>query len=323
LKRISDPFFFQSFGCLIGFDFHSSGLTTTVCGALKEALNKTNVGVFVAGGKGAASLKTPLEIAQSDISTAKIEKLQYASRMAAKVDNALIQDGFQLYHHCFFFTEKGSWSVIQQGMNLSSGYARRYHWLSDNIASFVYEPHSAICCDKRYEGVLDMTSRDSSEAQKISVDIVKENPANISVLNMKREHTLSPLDLTKRDLKMLKKAYELQPENYEELVAIRGVGPKSIRALALISELVYGKPASWKDPAKFSFAHGGKDGFPYPVDRANYDKSIEILKRAIEEAKTGEKERIQAIKRLKDFCAVVCCKVSDTNFGAERLIGHL
>jgi len=232
--------------------------------------------------------------------------------MSAKVDNSCIQDKYQLYHHCFVFSEDGKWAVIQQGMY--ERYARRYHWLSDNINSFVNEPHDAICCDRKENKVLDMTANESEEVRNISVDIVRDNPKHIEkylkepeqktlqsfeTLSFRPRHSI--INQEKINIEMLKKTYELQPRNYEELVSIKGIGPKTIRSLALISELIYGKRASWKDPVKFSFAHGGKDGYPYKISRRHYDKSISILRSAIENAKIGMKDRLYAIRRLNKF----------------------
>lgn len=316
LRRIANPFWFQALSCTIGFDWHSSGTTTTTLGALKENLNKNDLGIKIAGGKGNASRKTPSEIEifgeNFGLNENRIRGLVYSSKMAAKVDNSLIQDNYQLYHHCFVLTEKGSWAVIQQGM--FERYARRYHWLSDNVKDFVLEPHDAICCDRKEENVLNMTSKESLDAQKISVDVVNDSPkhlekyfkqpeqrtlSNFESLSFSPRHSIINQD--KMNMETLKKAYEIQPKTYEELVAIKGVGPKTIRGLALISDLVYGKKASWKDPVKFSFAHGGKDGYPYPVNRKVYDKSISILKEAIENAKIGDKERMHAVRRLNQY----------------------
>ena len=316
IKRLSNPYFFQALGCILGFDFHSSGLTTTVCAALKESINNLNLGITVAGGKGKTSRKTLGEIENSDLSTNNIEKLQYASKITAKVDTSLIQDSYQLYHHTFIFTEKGKWTVTQQGMN--NYYARRYHWLSDNVTEFVEEPHSAICCDKKQETVLDMTAKKSRENRKICVDLIKDNPKHLQrymklpaqrtldqFSNKTPEFSFSPrhdiIDMNKINIQTLQKAYEIQPENYEKLLAIKGVGAKTIRSLALIADIIYGKPASWKDPVKFSFAHGGKDNIPYPVDRKLMDDNTRLLKDAIRNAKVGDKDRIYALRRLKGY----------------------
>jgi len=299
LKRLSDPFFFQSFACVLGFDWHSSGVTTTVMGALKEGIVAEETGISVLGGKGKASKKTPEEIKNLDkafnFSEQKIYELVYASKMSAKVDNAVVQDGYQLYHHTFIVSEEGKWAVVQQGMSDKSRYARRYHWLSEKVIEFVKEPHAAICCDVTGK-TLNMSANESEEARKISVDLVKEGQENLKrlILDMKHE-----IDL--KNYKPLMDAHEFQPKNYEELVAIRGIGAKSLRALALLSSLVYGTEPSWRDPCKFAFSHGGKDGYPFPVDRKTYDKSIEILRTALDNAKLGNREKLEAIKRLKVF----------------------
>jgi len=324
LRRISDPYWFQAFSCVLGFDWHSSGTTTVTTGALKMALSPERHGIAVAGGKGKTSTKTPSDIQRLgdtfSFSTDKVAELVRASRMSAKVDNALVQDGYQLYHHAFFFTEKGEWAVVQQGMNDS--YARRYHWLSDQVKSFVDEPHSAICSQRQEQIVLDLTAAESSENRKATLDIVRDGPSHLRSfraqrslldygdispaptpeLNMPRRHELiALLDIGKAGRKALELAYEIQPSSYEELVALRGLGPKRIRALALISELIYGASPSWKDPAKFSFAHGGKDGTPFPVDRTTYDSTIQTLHESIEEAKLEKKDMYNAIKRLEQY----------------------
>jgi len=316
LRRLSNPYFFQALGCVLGFDFHSSGLTVTTLGALKESLNTLDIGVKIAGGKGKTSKKAPEQIedigTEFSLSTKQINRLVYSSKMSAKVDNTLIQDNYQLYHHCFILNEKGSWAVVQQGM--FDRYARRYHWLSSNVSSFVLEPHNAICGDKKENNVLNMTAKESEDAQKVSLDLVRDNPkhlekymkepaqrtlTNFEFFSMPPRHTIVNMD--KKNIESLRKAYEIQPGSYEELVSIKGIGPKTIRSLALISDLVYGKPASWRDPIKYSFAHGGKDGIPYPVNKAVYDGSISILRDAIDKAKIGDNDRIYAIKRLNKF----------------------
>ncbi|MBN2251512.1 MAG: DUF763 domain-containing protein [Candidatus Altiarchaeota archaeon] len=324
LKRISEPYWFQAFSCVIGFDWHSSGTTTTACGALKQAIDPETVGIYVAGGKGRASGKTPAEIGKAgelfDLSSQKVERLRYSSRLSAKVDNSCIQDGYQLYHHCFFLTEKGDWAVVQQGM--STGHARRYHWLSEGVECFVEEPHTGICCDSVADEVLDMTSKESTEARKVSLELVRDDPRHIERYlagknpqksladyggtgeerySMPGHHPVLDIDIGRKGMETLRKAYELQPENYEELVSLEGMGPKKIRALALVSRLVYGAKTSWRDPAKYSFAHGGKDGYPYPVNRETYDSTIQALNDALHEAKLERKDRLYAIKRLQDY----------------------
>ncbi|HIH43884.1 MAG TPA: DUF763 domain-containing protein [Candidatus Methanoperedenaceae archaeon] len=321
LRRVSDPFWFQAFSCVLGFDWHSSGTTTTTCGALKVALGSGDKGIFVAGGKGKTSRKTPVEIEDMakkvQFSEEATGRLVYASRMAAKVDSTCVQDGYRLYHHCFMFTENGKWAVVQQGMG--GIYARRYHWLSDSMEGFVEEPHRGICCDERRDKVLDMTSHDSEDVRKVSLDLVNDGPEHLRryfrrqqtllcdygetlpQLRMPAHHPVLDIDISERSMEVLKNAYELQPSSYEELIALEGMGPAKVRALALVSELVYGCAPSWQDPAKFSFAHGGKDGYPYPVDRETYDHSVAALADAIEGARMEKKEKLDALRRLHEF----------------------
>jgi hypothetical protein len=314
LKKLSDPFWFQAFGCILGFDWHSSGLTTTVCGALKEGVRgiEKDLGLFVAGGKGRTSRKTPSEIEQVgtylDIDPSN---LIYASKMAAKVDSSALQDGYQLYHHCFIFSKNGSWTVVQQGMNTSTRYARRYHWLGEEVKDFVCKPHSAICCDKKGTP-LNMVAEKSKKARKITTLLAKEKPEGLIAkikklqnLKLPAHHQVLVKNINPERLnKIFLSTYDKQPENFEELLGIKGVGPKTIRALSLISELVYGVTPSFNDPVRYSFAHGGKDGHPYPVDRKNYDLSINILKKAINSSKIEQAEKIRAIKRLHNFYPV-------------------
>lgn len=307
LKRLSDPFWFQSFGCLLGFDWHSSGLTTTVCGALKEGLRglENDLGIFVCGGKGKTSRKTPEEIEKiAHRFSLNPHSLVYASKISAKVDNTALQDGYQLYHHTFFFNKEGQWAVVQQGMNEQTSFARRYHWLSDNISDFVCEPHSGIASEKRERKVLNMVAKESEKAREISTKVALEKPEKnikqikkIQELSMPYEHEIR--NFRPENLKRIfLKTYEKKPKDFENLLGIYGVGPKTIRALSLISELIYGTKPSYKDPARFSFAHGGKDGYPYPVDKKQYEKSIEILKTAVQHSKIGYYEKLDALRRL-------------------------
>jgi hypothetical protein len=327
IRRLSNPFWFQALSCVIGFDWHSSGTTTVTCGALKEAINSEEYGFTVTGGKGKASRKTPREIEGIgelyNLSTTKIEDLKYSSRMAAKIDNTAIQDGHDLYHHVFLFSESGLWTVIQQGMNDQTNYARRYHWLSEHVDSFVCEPHDAILGEKRQKKVLDMSSRQSESSQKISVDLVNDDPRHLKtdwaeLTRPQNQRTLDNWMLSKRTSKpigyltlprsinwaKMKQIYDFQPKNYEELISLRGVGPKTVRALALISDLIYGEKPSWKDPVKYSFTVGGKDGVPFPVDRKAMDESTEIIRNGINQAKVGNKEKLHAFRRLQIFVTV-------------------
>ena len=310
LHRLSDPHWFQALGSVLGFDWHSSGLTTTACGAIKEGIRglEEELGFFVAGGKGKAALRTPENILGfGEALSIDPEGLVYASRMSAKVDNAGLQDGYAIYHHSFFFTADGNWAVVQQGMNKSNRYARRYHWLGESICDFTCEPHAAVCGGRGQKNVLNMVAEEGEEARKASAVIGCESPdtlikelKKVQTLKLPPRHHILAQDLhPDRLYKTFLAAYEAQPGNFENLIGLRGVGPKSIRALALLSELIYGASVSFRDPARFSFAHGGKDGHPYPVDRESYDRSIEILKQAVESAKIGNRQKMEAIKRLK------------------------
>ncbi|MDI6917777.1 MAG: DUF763 domain-containing protein [Thermoplasmatales archaeon] len=320
LKRLSDPFWFQSFSCVLGFDWHSSGTTTVTCGALKQVLNKANLGIFVAGGKGQASRRAPDEIRQISedfsLSTKKTNEFVRASKLAAKVDNTAIQDNYQLYHHIFVLSEKGKWVVVQQGLNPENKYARRYHWLSDNVRSFVLEPHAAICYQAKTKNTLDMTSKKSKEAQKTSLDLVKDGPDRLKMYFLpsrqarldlwldseaKRKRILELRMPQNINWKAVELAYELQPKNYENLLEVKGIGPATVRALALISELIYGSEVSWQDPAKFSFAHGGKDSVPFKINKKHYDTSIQTLQEVLSAAKLDNKEKLRALKRLSNI----------------------
>lgn len=314
LKRLSDPIWFQAFGCVLGWDWHSSGLTTTVTGALKEGIRglEEDLGLFVAGGKGRTSLKTPDEIQRwgERVSLGiSPNDLIYASRLSAKVDNTALQDGFQIYHHAFIFNREGQWAVVQQGMNTENRWARRYHWLGDKVKDFVDEPHSGIISEHKRKNPLNMVAHQSNEARKISAGLAKEKPKKtlavverLKEIKLPARHGIFFKDLRTENLnRILLKTYEQQPQNFEQLLGIRGVGPKTVRALALISELVYGAKPSYTDPVRYSFAHGGKDGHPYPVSKAQYDQSIEILRKALMEAKIGRTEKLEAIKRLSLF----------------------
>ncbi len=306
LRRVSDPFWFQAFGCVLGFDWHSSGVTTTVCGAMKEGTKNIthDLGLYFCGGKGATSRKTPQEIEKiADRISLNPAKLVYASKISAKVDSACVQDGYNLYHHMFIFTKRGDWSVVQQGMNTENHLARRYHWLSMNLESYVNEPHSAVCCDS-IKPTLNMVAQESELARKVTTEISTAHPDATKkvvekILNMPNHHPVFKLDINPQRLyKTLLRTYERMPASFESLININGVGPKTLRALALIGELLYGAAPSFRDPARYSFAHGGKDGFPYPVNRDTYNQSIAFLESAIRRTKLGNSEKVKALKRL-------------------------
>jgi hypothetical protein len=306
LARLSDPHWFQAFGCLLGFDWHSSGVTTTVCGALRLGLRglETDVGLFVAGGKGATSRKTPSEIATASEALGRdLSPLAYASRMAAKVDTVGVQDGYTLYHHTFVFTPDAEWVVIQQGMSDTTRYARRYHWLGSTVAEFVSDPHSAVVAERREERVLNLVAGEAQAHRAAITQVVRdERPEHVvrALTLPARHHVVTADDVPgPRLTRILMETYERQPETFERLLALPGVGAKTVRALSLAAEVMYGVPASFRDPAMFSFAHGGKDGHPYPVDRRTYDATIRYLEAAVRRARIGDVERLKALRRLE------------------------
>jgi uncharacterized protein len=343
LRRLSDPFWFQAFGCVLGFDWHSSGLTTTVCGALKEGLRgvEHEAGLYVAGGKGRASRGTPTEIATvGDWLVGDSTRLVYASRMAAKVDNTAVQDGYQLYHHTFLFTEAGQWAVVQQGMNTQNRLARRYHWLSETVRDFVCEPHEAICSDQRGDNVLNLVAQEAERSRLATNQTACTKPvvllgelARLKTMALPAHHHVSLAEIDPGRLgSVLLTTYERQPATFEALLGVPGLGPKSLRALALMAELVYGAPPSWRDPARFSFAHGGKDGHPYPVDTETYDRSIAILRSALQRTKIDGKEKTGALRRLDRLqsepadpepSAFVSERIAETSSGQMVVQGRL
>ncbi|MFQ6125632.1 MAG: DUF763 domain-containing protein [Candidatus Heimdallarchaeota archaeon] len=327
LTRISDPFWFQSLACVLGYDWHSSGTTTVLTGVMRTVLDTEKHHMAVAGGKGKRSKRTPYDLerigAAFDFSEAKVAALRKASRLIAKVDSAAIQDGYHLYHHTMIVTDSGDWAVIQQGMSELDKSARRYHWLSSDVKSFVANTGEKIACNFVRNNVLDMTAGGSETARKAAVDLITDNPTNLKRLytSLAKAHrpkgqasldkwlTGPELDRSARILHMpwrinwgaIQTAYELQPENFAGLLLVRGLGPATIRGLALVAEVIWGTTASWKDPAKFAFAVGGKDGLPFPVDRQAMDQSIQILRQGIEESKIGKKQALQALQRLGSF----------------------
>jgi len=315
LRRLADPYWFQALGCVLGFDWHSSGVTTTVCGALKEGLRplQRELGIYVAGGKGGASRQTPREIetyVEADGLTVDGPALVQASRLSAKVDNTALQDGFQLYHHVFFFTASGAWAVVQQGMEPTGRWARRYHWLSEEVQSFVEEPHAAVCCDRTVRPV-NLVAKESRACRDTTTALAQEHPGRVAqelarILESGR-HLQLPMAHEVPRAAYLEKAlldlYQSPPESFEELLGRPGVGPKTLRALALVAEVTYGAAPSYRDPVRYTFAHGGKDGTPRPVDRDLYDRTIDTLRRVLNEAKVDRTERLHALRRLAQYSA--------------------
>ena len=310
IRRMADPVWFQAFGCVAGFDWHSSGLTTTLCGALKEGLTLLGdeLPVAVCGGKGRAALRTPDDLKNYGVRWA-IDTAPFAamSRLCAKVDNSLVQDGYDLYHHVFVLSQDGDWAVIQQGMNGKERTARRYQWLSRDDLDVTCEPHTGVTCD-RTEKTLNLVAEESGTARDATMAFIRENPDKMNdawkdvCLSMPERHYITPGDVDGTRLsKIFRVLHESHAATYRDLIQIRGVGPRTLAALTLISEIVYDAPPSFKDPARFSFAHGGKDGHPFPVDRKTYDCSISFLKECLDRAKVKDREKIDAFRRLAQY----------------------
>lgn len=366
IRRIADPVWFQSLGTVLAFDWNSSGLTTILTAALKEAIRfeERDLGIFICGGKGKTSRKTPDEIVwwgeRLALPEQNVNNLVYNSRMAAKVDSALVQDGFQIYHHSFFFSKNGSWSVVQQGMKLGNqndfpapsvarggakrnrrpersegrtqkATARRYHWYSESINDLVCEPHAGILSEVSPPKVLNLVARQSGKTREISTELAQAGFAplmkeirilrkyasplsqmvllakggeQLTLLNLEdiefRAHPVVFEDFAKSKYleKILARVTDEKPKNYEKLVAIDGVGPKTLRALALVAEVIYGAEPSYEDPARYSFAHGGKDATPYPVDREIYDRTIAMLEDVVRKTHMPASDKQRALKRL-------------------------
>lgn len=338
LVRLSDPLWFQSLGAVMGMDWHSSGITTSVMYALKRGINKRakEFGLCVCGGRGKYSRRTPDELMfLANATGLDGTKLINSSKLVAKVDSTAVQDGFQLYMHNFVLSDEGDWTVIQQGMNIESKTARRYHWSSENLKSFIEEPHTGITGENQGL-ILNLTAKDAKETRSHILDFSKENPdkmikeiqnvfkheENINKINsikndniliaqnktiasetrsivMPHHHEVRAKDVNLKRLgAVLATAYESQPQNFEGLLLTPGLGPRTIQSLTLVSEVIYGTPSRFTDPARFSFAHGGKDGHPFPVPLKIYDDSIRILHESIERSKLGYKDKSECIKRL-------------------------
>lgn len=305
LKRISDPFWFQSLGAVMGMDWHSSGITTSVMGALKRSINphSRELGIYICGGKGNHSRETPNELLKiSERTGLDGNYLVKCSKLSAKVDNTAIQDGFQLYTHNFILSSEGKWAVVQQGMSAQSKTARRYHWHSDVLTSFVDDPHTSIY-GKNAGYILNMTDKQADSSRKGVMQIAHENPdtmlKEINKLVMPSHHDVKAKDIDLKRLgAVLWLAHEKQPSDFEDLLLLQGLGPRTLQSLALVSEVIHGTPSRFKDPARFSFAHGGKDGHPFPVPTKVYDETLGVLQTAIYKAKLGQSEKSEAIKRL-------------------------
>ncbi|SEO85472.1 DUF763 domain-containing protein [Mucilaginibacter sp. OK283] len=305
LSRLSDPFWFQSLGAVMGMDWHSSGITTSVMGALKKSVNpySRQLGIYICGGKGKHSKQTPAELLKIGETTGLDgNHLVRCSKLSAKVDNAAIQDGFQLYTHNFILSDTGKWAVVQQGMSDASSTARRYHWYSEQLTSFVDDPHTSIY-GKNTGLILNMTDKLADTSRNGVMQIAAENPEamikEISHLVLPNHHDVKARDVDLKRLgAVLWLAHEKQPADFEDLLLLQGLGPRTLQSLALVSEVIHGTPSRFKDPARFSFAHGGKDGHPFPVPTKVYDETIGVLQNAIHKSKLGLSEQNEAIKRL-------------------------
>ncbi|NHJ14352.1 MAG: DUF763 domain-containing protein [Candidatus Thorarchaeota archaeon] len=324
LLRLSDPIYFQALSNALGYDWDSSGSTTVTCGVLKTALSWEQHGMVAVGGKGLASRKVPEKLRALEDHGLDGTGLGEISRAVAKVDNAAVQDGYQLYQHVFFVDAKENWTVVQQGMDGSTGDARRYHWTSKDIDSFIEEPHSGMISGQIKKTTLDLTAKDSQECRSTTLDVVREEPRRVRRLfeDIKSygESTLLPwLESTghsfeipsykvipkRMDWNAVRKAYEIQPQDYEGFLFIEGMGPATVRGLSLVSELIFGSAPSWSDPVRLTFAFGGKDGVPFPVPRKVYDQAIAFMEEAVNEAKMGRRDKVRSLRQLRKFAPPV------------------
>jgi len=305
LTRLSDPFWFQSFGAVMGMDWHSSGITTSVLGALKRGINPrfSELGVMVCGGRGRHSVRTPDELRAFSVKAGLDgEALARTSRLTARVDNNAVADGFQLYLHSFVITKLGEWAVVQQGMNPANHLARRYHWHSAAVRDFVSNPHTAIVGKPQGE-ILNLVDARAEKAQNAMLTMMKEPPTNVlneaRRLTMPMHHDVRVKDVDLKRLgAVLAVAHEQDLRDFASLLLVEGLGPRTLQSLALVAEVVHGAPSRFSDPARFSFAHGGKDGHPFPVPLKTYDESLAILRRSLDAARLGHTERVEGFKRL-------------------------
>src|SRR5437868_2803832 len=308
LSRLSDPFWFQALGCVMGMDWHASGITTSVLGALKRGANPRSqeLGIYICGGRGKHSRKTPDELrAIADKTGLDGIGLVRASRLTARVDNNAIADGFQLYLHAFILSSGGEWSVVQQGMNDRTGMARRYHWHSPSVQDFVRDPHIAIV-GERQGVIMNLVDAQAAPAQSALLKIVRERPETtldtVRKLSLPRHHDVRASDLDLKRLgAVLALAYEREFQDFASLLLLEKLGPRTLQSLALVGDVVHGAPSRFSDPARFSFAHGGKDGHPFPVPLKTYDQSIAVLRRGLQAAKLGDPEKLDGFKRLDAF----------------------
>jgi hypothetical protein len=328
LSRLSDPFWFQALGCVMGMDWHSSGITTSVMSALKRGLNpkRSELGIWICGGRGKQSRKTPDELrAAAERDGLDAASLVRASRLTARVDNNAVADGFQIYLHSFVLTSSGEWAVVQQGMNESNRLARRYHWHSPNVRDFVSEPHTAIVGKPAGE-ILNLVDHRAKPAQDALLEISREKPdktlREIERLVMPAHHEVRPRDVDLKRLgAVLAVSYDRQLRDFASLLLTENLGPRTLQTLALVAEVVHGAPGRFRDPARFSFALGGKDGHPFPVPLKTYDESLGVLRRALDAAKLGHTDKVDAFRRLDNLVRKVEER-AEPEADFDRLLSH-
>jgi len=328
LSRLSDPFWFQALGAVMGMDWHSSGITTSVMGALKRGLSPKahELGLYVCGGRGRFSRNTPDELRViSERRGFDAEALVRTSRLTARIDNNAIADGFQIYLHNFVLTDAGEWAVIQQGLNDRTGTARRYHWHSQTVKDFVVEPHSAIVGEKQGP-MMNLVDAKAQSAQSAMLALTNEHPDKIlneaRYLRMPSHHEVREKNVDLKRLgAVLVVAYERHLHDFAELLLLENLGPRTLQSLALVAEVVHGAPTRFSDPARFSFAHGGKDRHPFPVPLKTYDESIDVLRSSLDAARIGDSEKLDGFRRLDEFVRRVETQFSPT-VDFDELITH-
>ncbi|UCH05752.1 MAG: DUF763 domain-containing protein [Candidatus Thorarchaeota archaeon] len=320
LKRLSDPVYFQALSNVLGYDWDSSGSTTVTCGVLKSVLNWERHRMVGIGGKGVASHRVPEQLRALEDFGLDGFGLSEISKAVAKVDNAAVQDGYQLYQHLFFVDSQENWTVVQQGMDKQSNDARRYHWSSKEVESFIEEPHTGVISGLVKRTTLDLTAKKSDVCRKTTLDIIREEPRRVRRLfediKAYNESTFFPwiesnghvtelpsykVIPRRMDWNAVRRAYDVQPTGYEELLFIDGMGPATVRGLSLIAEMIYGSAPSWADPVRMTFCVGGKDGVPFPIDRKAYDEAISFMETALNDAKMGRREKVLGLRRLRKF----------------------
>ncbi len=308
LTRLSDPFWFQAFGAVMGMDWHSSGITTSVMGALKRGLapRANELGLYVCGGRGKSSRNTPNELRSlAERGGFDADALVRTSRLTARIDNNAIADGFQIYLHSFVLSDKGEWAVVQQGLNDANGLARRYHWHSTSVRDFVNEPHTAIFGENQGT-IMNLVDSRADRAQTALLEIANDHPdktlSEARHLRLPSHHEVRAKNVDLKRLgAVLAVAYERGLHDFAELLLLEKLGPRTLQSLALVAEVVHGAPSRFNDPARFSFAHGGKDGHPHPVPLKTYDESLHFLRNTLNAAKVGHTEKLDGFRRLDGF----------------------